>query len=175
MSDDFDKLFAEAVEQMQKYIDRQTTERTKSDAEHRLKMMRINRGYYSGQWARGKAFMCHGCGQIDTPNYTAPTGEEMQVQQICFRCNHWEQIANKQDPRNLIIDGCIYGDGGNYPNTRSQYLGFGGHRWYIKRDGRVWTTNNLWSGGTIPEEFRERLPNNAEFLTKEEFEKEIQK
>jgi hypothetical protein len=45
------------------------------------------------------------------------------------------------------------------------FKGFGGRRWCITFfDGRTVTTNNLWCQGTIPPKWRERFPDNAEFL-----------
>lgn len=50
--------------------------------------------------------------------------------------------------------------------------GFNGDRFNIKfSDGRLATTTNLWSQGTIPERFRERLPDNAKFIGKDEYER----
>lgn len=44
--------------------------------------------------------------------------------------------------------------------------GFGGGHFRIKfNDGTVVDTRDLWSGGVIPPAWREKIPNNAEFLT----------
>jgi hypothetical protein len=44
--------------------------------------------------------------------------------------------------------------------------GFGGRSFTIRffSDGRIVKTGNLWSIGPIPEEYREALPDNAEFV-----------
>lgn len=43
--------------------------------------------------------------------------------------------------------------------------GYGGRKFGIKfNDGRVVITTNLWHQGTIPEAWREKLPNNAVWL-----------
>ena len=39
--------------------------------------------------------------------------------------------------------------------------------WIRFKDGHTITTNNLWCHGTIPEDFRNKLPDNAEFYTPE--------
>src|SRR5687768_2519908 len=45
--------------------------------------------------------------------------------------------------------------------------GFDGAEFTIKfHDGRVVKTTNLWAQGVIPERFRGRLPDNAEFVGK---------
>lgn len=41
----------------------------------------------------------------------------------------------------------------------------GGRKFHIQmHDGQVIETTELWHQGTIPEHFRERLPDNANFL-----------
>jgi len=43
--------------------------------------------------------------------------------------------------------------------------GFGGAEFKIKfKDGRTVVTQNLWSVGDIPEEYRNALPDNAKFI-----------
>jgi hypothetical protein len=43
--------------------------------------------------------------------------------------------------------------------------GFGGAEWKISfNDGRLLVTENLWSIGDIPAEYREALPDNAKFI-----------
>lgn len=82
----------------------------------------------------------------------------------CFTKHYWQQIIAEKD-EHIIVNGCCYCDGGNveYPDTHS-FLGFSGRRFWIRFfDGRVLSTNNLWMQGDIPEEFRNALPDNAEF------------
>jgi hypothetical protein len=75
------------------------------------------------------------------------------------------QIAN--DPRVARIDGKHYIIGDE--NDPSYFRGFGGSRFTIKffdgpNAGKTITTTNLWYQGMIPDDFRDELPNNAEFL-----------
>jgi hypothetical protein len=50
-------------------------------------------------------------------------------------------------------------------DTDKSFLGHGGYEFRIKfHDGRKVVTHNLWNGGTIPENFRAALPDNAVFL-----------
>ena len=43
--------------------------------------------------------------------------------------------------------------------------GCAGRRFWIRfKDGRVLTTNNLWCGGKVPDEFRKDFPDTAEFF-----------
>lgn len=46
------------------------------------------------------------------------------------------------------------------------FRGFSGRRFWIRfKDGSTLTTNNLWYQGKIPDEFRDELPDTAEFYT----------
>lgn len=68
----------------------------------------------------------------------------------------------------IIINGNCYVDSGDKPQCDyKSWLGFDGQRFYIRFfDGREITTNNLWHNGIIPQEYREQLPDNAEFIWK---------
>lgn len=54
------------------------------------------------------------------------------------------------------------------------FLGFSGAVFYIlftagPHRGKLRVTNNLWHQGDIPDAYKEALPDNAVFLSKEEF------
>lgn len=86
----------------------------------------------------------------------------------CFHKHFWKEIIAEKD-QHIVINGECYCDGGNVdqPNKNS-WLGFSGRRFWIRFfDGHTVTTNNLWYQGKIPEEFREELPDEAEFYTPE--------
>lgn len=168
----FDELWAEAQQKSAEYLASRTTPETRTDVKHNIHMMNVNENHY--RWVHEqtpeKIVVCKICGILCTSNYSAPTGPYMQEHQVCFSHAFWEERAVRhQVEPSLVINGHVYGDGGE-SSDRSQFLGHGGHRFYLKQGDRVWTTNNLWSGGCIPEEFRERMPDNAEFLTKEQYE-----
>jgi len=85
-----------------------------------------------------------------------------------------EKKANPKDSLSHSIGssdfgGQCYCDGGEVKNPdQHPFLGCAGRRFWIRFfDGRTITTNNLWCQGEIPEEFREELPDNAEFYTPE--------
>ena len=84
----------------------------------------------------------------------------------CFRINFWNEIVAEKN-KHIIINGECYYDEGNIDNpNRHSFLGCAGRRFWIRfNDGRTITTNNLWCQGTIPEDFRDKLPDNAEFYT----------
>jgi hypothetical protein len=79
--------------------------------------------------------------------------------------DRWARISKEVSKTRLIIDGDTYSDGGNRPCPRvnGEMLGFGGHVFKIRQGNKIWETNNLWHGGTIPYEYRELLKDNAEF------------
>lgn len=59
-------------------------------------------------------------------------------------------------------------------NDGRQFLGFSGAVWYIQFTSgphapKLFRTNNLWFQGDIPADMRDRLPDNAKFLKKEEY------
>lgn len=59
----------------------------------------------------------------------------------------------------------IVGEGPTNFYNRS-HLGFGGHlfRWRYLGEETVYESNNVYTQGAIPEEWRELLPDNAEFV-----------
>lgn len=108
---------------------------------------------------------CPGCGSLDSGTfYSGAESKRMRETGECFTCAFWELKALAGEP--LVIDGRVYGVGPEpVPGARQGFLGMGGRRFDVEMfDGRKFTTHNLWSGGEIPERFRDRLPNTARFL-----------
>lgn len=85
---------------------------------------------------------------------------------LCFSCYFWREkveLAVTHPDRVVRVDGVHYFIGDE--NASKTFRGFAGHRFKIKfNDGREVTTTNLWCQGDIPENFQDRLPNNAQFL-----------
>lgn len=79
----------------------------------------------------------------------------------CFHKKFWNDIVNEKD-EHLIINGeCYY----NETIPDGIYKGFGGRGFKIKKfDGTIIQTSNLWHQGTVPEEYKDLLPNNAEWI-----------
>lgn len=87
--------------------------------------------------------------------------EQMKSRQMCFNCNFWTDYMGRTDT--IRIDGMHYVIA---PDTTSGMKGYGGHEFKIKRfdtEGVI-VTHNLWHQGDIPAHFRDRLPDNAEFV-----------
>ena len=108
-----------------------------------------------------KTYTCRCCGKT----YIKNLDPDVYLKGNCFDCSFWlfktefhEDLAN----RRVVVDGNHYmisAVADTYP------LGFGGELFIIKFfDGRIIKTNNLWSQGSIPDRFREMLPDNAVFL-----------
>jgi len=100
--------------------------------------------------------------------------EMMEAENLCFTCAFWEIHARdfeagKDKNKVFIVNGNRYHDGGKVDKkTTRGFLGYGGADWKIKmiKTGRIIETNNLWHQGKIPEHFKNRMPDNAEFIHK---------
>ena len=80
----------------------------------------------------------------------------------CWHIDFWnEQVDNKDDPKIVRIDGVQYRIGSK---NQDSFRGYSGREFRIKLfNGDIIETTNLWHNGDIPEEFKELLPDNAEF------------
>lgn len=85
----------------------------------------------------------------------------------CFHIDFWnDNVAIKDDLKVVRIKGEQYYIGKE--DSRSPFRGFGGRKNIIKFfDGREVNTTNLWFNGKIPEDYKELLPDNAEFVREE--------
>lgn len=102
---------------------------------------------------------CVTCGkEIEKSSYS----NKVLCSSKCFHIDFWNDlIPKKEDPKSVRIDGEHYWLG----NNTDRWRGFGGREFKIKfHDGRIVETTNLWHNGTIPESFRDKLPDNAEFI-----------
>lgn len=162
---EFTELYQESLSRLNAYISTQVSPQQITSAKHHLYHVEKNEEYYRRTVVEKGApvYLCVKCGALETANFTEKVKAQLESSKTCFRCNHWEQLAANPRDNFLIIDGWLYSDGGK-SSAPSHCLGFGGAKWKISKDGKEWETNNLWSGGTIPEEFRSRLPDNAKFL-----------
>ena len=92
---------------------------------------------------------------------------EMRLQKVCFTCWFWREKLQYADiPNSVRVDNVHYYLYPDIPKGEDLWFaGHGGRRFKIKfHDGREVTTHNLWCQGGIPAHFRDRLPNNAEFV-----------
>jgi hypothetical protein len=107
--------------------------------------------------------ICKLCGAEENCRYTPETKKQLEERQLCFSCNFWQNIVNRgTQPNCVIIDGNHFWISKDEPQTPTNWLGFGGRKFTIRfNDGRVVTTQNMWHEGSIPQHFREQLPDNA--------------
>lgn len=118
--------------------------------------------YIAQMWA---CVICGGCAHA---NYLEPTKSRLLASRLCHGCDHWNGLiagdAGVNKDRAVVVDGKHYMMS---PNTERphRWSGFGGHEFHIRfHDGREATCNNLWCQGTIPERWRDQLPDNAVFV-----------
>lgn len=90
-----------------------------------------------------------------------PEKKRMDRDGLCFECAFWSLRAESENP--TVINGCFYTPGNR---TSGSMRGMAGRRFDIEyiKDGRRITTFDLWSGGQIPEDWRDKIPDTARFL-----------
>ena len=102
---------------------------------------------------------CKECGGI-----VSMTGKDG----ACNWCNFWlEKLSPQYDvQRCAVINGKHYTIAPEYGTSPySDFRGCAGRQFTIRfHDGRTVTTTNLWSQGEIPQHFRSRFPDNAQFI-----------
>jgi hypothetical protein len=98
--------------------------------------------------------------------YSEALNKELIFKQLCFSCNFWcIRCLGVESLKSVRVNGLHYWIG-NTCGGDKKFRGFGGRRFVIRfMGGREVTTTNLWHQGEIPEHFRERLPDNATFLS----------
>ena len=103
---------------------------------------------------------CEICGkQIEKSQYY----DNIICSSECFTKHYWlERVKNKDSKRQVVAKGVVYQISDE--NDISSFRGFDGAKLVIHFfDGRKVFTSNLWHNGTVPDEFRDQLPDNAEF------------
>lgn len=108
--------------------------------------------------------VCRECGKHETGNWIEKKSAKLKENGLCFTCDHWNDLFLIRDR-----DDVVRVDGGHHmigpENTGERFRGHGGHRFKIRFfDGRETESSNLWFQGGIPARWKERLPDNAEFL-----------
>jgi hypothetical protein len=104
---------------------------------------------------------CIICGrEIDESKYS----HKIICSSECFHIDFWnDNVEIKDDPKVVRVNGEQYYIGKE--NSRSSFRGFGGNKFTIKFfDGREVVSTNLWYNGKIPKDYKELLPDNAEFI-----------
>lgn len=122
---------------------------------------------------------CPTCGTPHDPSQHEPvTRARLRKTGWCHTCDFWERHI--VEATGVVINHRHYsiGDEGEVAGRRRSLggwgLGCGGAEYEIEflADARRVVTHNLWVQGKIPERFRDRLPDNARFVTAEERQRE---
>lgn len=80
----------------------------------------------------------------------------MDKHRVCFSCAFW--INRTKDKNPIVIDGVRYALGSGSAG------GMGGRKFTIKmNNGKIIETHDLWCRGDVPEHFKDRIKDNAEF------------
>ena len=105
---------------------------------------------------------CKECGGLVKTTFS--NNEKMIQRNVCFSCNFWFNIIDDIDNK-LVIDGTVYVFHERAEAHTVAFLGHGGREFTIEtNDGKVLSTNNLWSNGNVPDKFRDRIKDNAQFI-----------
>lgn len=106
---------------------------------------------------------CLVCGGKISTHYV--NKEELIKHRMCFRCNCFREIEEraKWDKDRMIVDGSSY----QVVRHKTAFQGFGGRQFKFRRfdnPEEIVVSNNVWHQGDIPEIWKAKIPNNAEFV-----------
>src|SRR5512140_3687319 len=118
-------------------------------------------------------YACSTCGKKDSWERFGETDsievKLMKEKEVCFTCACWlNRIEEgKTDDRFFVVNGISYWFGNRIPEDQPASFkdthGFSGRKVHILRNGEHIYTDNLWDQGRIPDQFRDQLPDTAEF------------
>lgn len=118
---------------------------------------------------------CKICGaEVDSDRYVEDTRKELEEHQMCFYCNFWRDMLEKDAKRPphtwCVIDGTHYTIEPDEPG--SYFQGFGGREFTIEfNDGTTVTTHNLWCQNEPGEHWKDKFPDNAKFVDNKKWQK----
>lgn len=124
---------------------------------------------------------CSQCGSLYAENYSECRELRlMQEKHICFKCAFWLSLIerHKDNPLWWRIGGKSYipkktllPDEKAISQRRGEpFKGFGGREFCVETaEGAIYRTDDLWQQGTIPEWLSGQYPDNAEFISREEY------
>lgn len=111
---------------------------------------------------------CVECSDALYDSYEPKIKSRIHSERKCFECLFWlDYVATQNDQTHVIVKGFHYVIAPDKPKGYQGFLGHGGAEFVIRfKDGREVISHNLWAQGSVPRRFRDRLPNNAEFVTR---------
>ncbi len=109
--------------------------------------------------------VCKVCGQEEKPSHWI-NEDEMVSHQMCFCCNFWRDMLERDSKRPpytyCVIDGTHYVIAPE--DDPDPFRGFGGARFQIEfNDGHRVVTTNLWCQGEPNKYWKDKFPDNARF------------
>lgn len=113
---------------------------------------------------------CKLCNGLISSNYVTEVRQQLIERNLCFNCNFWHDKLIKyesNDPRVFVIEGVMYYRS-NDEIDRGQFRGHGGRGFKIQKlddEDEIIVTNNLWCNGDVPEHFKDKIKDNAKFIT----------
>ena len=110
---------------------------------------------------------CRECGDGLNDRYVEPYKTQIRERQLCMSCLFWTgYVEGNTNPTHVVVGGFHYVIEPDRDTTRGYgCLGHGGARFDIRFfDGREVVSRNLWAQGEIPDHFRDRLVDTAEFV-----------
>jgi len=114
-------------------------------------------------------FSCSICGTTDDMNgydEQCTLLKDMREHRVCHQCAYWLDIINNPPINMEVIGGYVYIANPFVHRPFQTIKGCFGKEFYIRKlDKIILRVNNLWNLGKIPERFRERLPDTANFLS----------
>lgn len=113
---------------------------------------------------------CKECGGIISLNWHEDLNKTLSDLQVCHNCSFWMARLKESGP-NVVVANNIRYSIGREPGSgeNKSFLGFGGAKHEIEfKDGRVVISHNLWYNGEVPVHFRDRIPNNARFIMRQD-------
>ena len=118
---------------------------------------------------RAVTYACKCCGKKESVEPTAK-GEiyaYAKEHQLCYTCAYWEKICLMDRATFLIVDGICYMAKPKTLKDECLCNTYNGKTFYaiILKTKRMVCTNHLVRIGKVPPQFKERLPDNAIFIT----------
>lgn len=101
---------------------------------------------------QGWTYKCLECQGRTTAPYAPEVRREMLQKRLCFTCLFW--LTHIEMGGNIVVEG------EHYRVAKEKSLS----RVIKWNDGSTLVTDCLWSQGRIPDRFRSRLADNAEFV-----------
>lgn len=116
-----------------------------------------------------KQTLCSACAShVADDGYNHVKGERTD---LCHSCHFWEEkLAPQVRNHSVRVNAHHYQVRPDAPIGNGAGIGHGGSLFVIGyyADGRVVESRNVWAQGVVPPHYREQLPDNARFLTREE-------